>query len=119
MHFVETSPKISKITQGPAGSNGGPWLVLHLMKVCTCVPRVPWYAYCCLECKIIAYMDDFLLRPFGLPTLKGFPYPHHRRVKTLSQFLITGVFFLSELCKDDQQKPYNTNIQGIQGQPVR
>ena len=34
--------------QGPEGSIQGPWLVLDPMEVSTCVPKVPWYAFCCL-----------------------------------------------------------------------
>ena len=44
---------------GPVGSNKGPWLVLDPMEVKSCVPRVPWHIFYCLECKTIANTADF------------------------------------------------------------
>ena len=38
----------------------GPRLVCDPMGVGSCVLRVPWYVFCCLECKNIAYIVDFL-----------------------------------------------------------
>ena len=35
----------------PVGSIEGPRLVLDPMEVRSCVPRVPWNVFCCLECK--------------------------------------------------------------------
>ena len=46
--------------RGPVGSMEGPRLVSNTMGVNSCFLRVPWYGFCCLECKNIAYIVDFL-----------------------------------------------------------
>ena len=38
----------------------GPRLVSDPLGVGFCVLRDPWYGFCCLECKNIAYIADFL-----------------------------------------------------------
>ena len=43
----------------PVGSIEGPRLVLDLMEVWSCVPRVPWQVLCCLVCESIADTADF------------------------------------------------------------
>ena len=71
----------------PPLSMEGPWQVSDYLILGFCVLRVPWYVFCCLECKNIAYIVDFLrwadLPPhlikdsktptwWGLRELKGF-----------------------------------------------
>ena len=46
--------------RGPVGSIEGPRLVLDPMEVRSCVPRVPWNAFCCLVCKNLADTAYFL-----------------------------------------------------------
>ena len=40
----------------PVGSMEGPRLVSDPMGVSSCVLRVPWYGFCCLEYKNMAYI---------------------------------------------------------------
>ena len=56
---------------GPVGSIEGPWLVLDPMGVSSSIPRVPWYDFCCLECKNIAHRKNYLLWAICPP-----PPPH-------------------------------------------
>ena len=46
--------------RGPVGSMEGPRLDSDPIGVGSCVLRVPWYGFCCLECKNIAYIVDLL-----------------------------------------------------------
>ena len=39
------------LLKDPAGPNEGPWLVMDPVGGNSCVPRVPWYDFWCLECK--------------------------------------------------------------------
>ena len=50
----------SSILRSPVGSMEGPRLVSDPMGVSSCVLRVPWYGFCCLECKNIADIANFL-----------------------------------------------------------
>ena len=45
--------------RGPVGSMERPRLVSDPTGVGSCVLRVPWYGFCCLECKNKAYIADF------------------------------------------------------------
>ena len=45
--------------RGLIGSIEGPRRILDLLGVHLYVHRVPWYVFCCLECKIIANMANF------------------------------------------------------------
>ena len=62
--FVDSDLKIivsaTIYFRGPVGSMEGPRLDSDPMGVGSCVLRVPWYGFCCLECKNIAYIVDFL-----------------------------------------------------------
>ena len=46
--------------RSPVGSMEGPRQVSDYLWLGFCVLRVPWYDFCCLECKNIAYIVDFL-----------------------------------------------------------
>ena len=46
--------------RGPVGSMEGPRLVYDPMGLISCVLRVPWYVFCCLECKNLTYIVEFL-----------------------------------------------------------
>ena len=48
--------------RGPVGSMEGPRLVSDPMGVSSCVLRVPWYGFCCLGCKNIAFLWPRLVR---------------------------------------------------------
>ena len=48
------------LLKDPVGSNKGSRLVMDPLGVSSCVSRVPWYAVCCLECKNIANIANFL-----------------------------------------------------------
>ena len=50
----------SQKSQGPL-PNEGPWQVMGTVGGSTCVPRVPWYDFWCLECKNIANIVNFPL----------------------------------------------------------
>ena len=66
--------------RGPVGSMEGPRLVSDPMGVGSCVLRVPWYGFCCLECKNIAYIADFLwIRYSETPVWWGLRESHLKR----------------------------------------
>ena len=56
------NPKNHKVLlKDPVGPNEGPWLVMDPVGGSSCISRVPWYGFWCLECKHMANVADFLL----------------------------------------------------------
>ena len=79
MHFVERVKiawvilKNQKVLlKDPVGPIDGPWLVMDPVEGTSCVPRVPWYDFLCLECKNMANIADFRLWAIGPPPLRLF-----------------------------------------------
>ena len=48
--------------------NEGPWLSMDPVKGSSCVPRVPWYDFWCLECKNMSNIANFLQRAYLSPS---------------------------------------------------
>ena len=57
---------------GPLGSIKGPRLVLDPMEVSSCVNRVPWNVFCCLECKNMTDTAGFQVEDDCAPALNSF-----------------------------------------------
>ena len=49
------------LLKDPVRPNEEPWLVMDPVGGNSCVPRVPWYDFVCLEYKNMANIADFLL----------------------------------------------------------
>ena len=49
------------LLKDPVRPNEGPWLVMDPVGGGSCVPKVPWYDFLCLECKNMANIADFFL----------------------------------------------------------
>ena len=57
--------------KSPVGSTEEPRLVLELIEVSTCSP---WYDGCCVGCKILASIVNYLLQAIGTPNIFICPY---------------------------------------------
>ena len=74
MHFLEkvitalqNLENHKVLLEDPVGPNEGPWLVMDPVGGNSCDPRVPWYDFWCLECKIMAMIANFSCGPFAPP----------------------------------------------------
>ena len=79
MHFLEkvitalqNLENHKVLLEDPVGPNEGPWLVMDPVGGNSCDPRVPWYDFWCLECKIMAMIANFSCGPFAPPLFLGF-----------------------------------------------
>ena len=79
------------LLKDPLESNKGSRLIMDPLGFSSCVSMVPWYAFCCLECKNITKIANFL-RGANLPPLfwwRILRHPSGEGQVELSQFHMT------------------------------